>query len=79
MSISGFASYLGRQSQSQSSTDRISEADILLESVPSADLQVENEKLRKQLQQAQSASQKWQQLHAELHSACVSKLLNTSS
>lgn len=77
--MSGFECYLGSQSQSRSSTDRISEDDITMESVPSADLQLENEKLQKQLQQAQSASQKWQQLHAELHSACVSKLLSTSN
>lgn len=77
--MSGFASHLGSQSPSQSSTDRILADDVTTESAPSADLQVENEKLQKQLQQAQSDSQKWQQLHAELHSACVSKLLNVSS
>lgn len=41
-------------------------------------LQAENEKLRKQLQQAQHASERWQHLHSELHSACVTKLLKTS-
>ncbi len=41
-------------------------------------LQAENEKLRKQLQQAQHASERWQHLHSELHSACVNKLLGTS-
>ncbi len=41
-------------------------------------LQAENEKLRKQLQQAQHASERWQHLHSELHSACVNKLLKTS-
>lgn len=76
--MSGFASHLGSQSQSQCSTDRISEDDITMKPTP-ADLQAENEKLQKQLQQAQSDSHKWQQLHAELQSACVSKLLNTSS
>ena len=40
-------------------------------------LQAENEKLRKQLQQAQHASELWQHLHSELHSACVNKLLKT--
>ena len=79
VSNSGFASYLGSESQTQGSIDRVSEDDITMESVPSTGLQAENEKLRKQLQQSQSVSQKWQQLHAELHSACVSKLLNTSN
>ena len=41
-------------------------------------LQAENKKLRKQLQQAQHASERWQHLHSELHSACINKLLKTS-
>ncbi len=41
-------------------------------------LQAENEKLREQLQQAQHASERWQHLHSELHSACVNKLLKIS-
>jgi hypothetical protein len=47
-------------------------------STESVGLQAENEKLRKQLQQAQHASERWQHLHSELHSACVNKLLKTS-
>lgn len=77
--MSGFASKMGSGLQSQSSINGMLDDDIIMESVPSADLQAENEKLRRQLQQAHSASQKWQQLHAELHSVCVSKLLSTSS
>ena len=77
--MSGFASSLGCDSQSQSSTDTILHDEAVVEIKPSADLQVENGKLRKELQLAQDASQKWQQLHTELHSACVSKLLNRAS
>lgn len=54
-------------------------ASHMMEAAPSTDLQAENEKLQKQLQQARDTGQKWQQLHAELHSACVSKLLNKQS
>ena len=49
------------------------------ESAAPMGLLAENEKLRKQLQQAQQASKQWQHLHSELHSACVSKLTRTSS
>lgn len=77
--MSGFASSLGCQSQSHSSTDMVVDDEAIVEIKPSADLQAENQKLRKELQLAQDASQKWQQLHTELHSACVSKLLNRAS
>ena len=77
--MSGFASSFGCESQSQSSTDTTLEDEAIVEIKPSADLQAENQKLRKELQLAQDASQKWQQLHTELHSVCVSKLINRAS
>lgn len=79
MAIAGFASSLGCESQSQSSADTILDNEAIVEIKPFADLQAENQKLRKELQLAQDASQKWQQLHTELHSACVSRLINRAS
>ena len=40
-------------------------------------LAAEIEKLRRQLEQAQQDSQAWRQLHSELHSAFVKKVLRT--
>ncbi|KAL3153211.1 hypothetical protein ABBQ38_011961 [Trebouxia sp. C0009 RCD-2024] len=78
-SMSGFASCLGSQSSSPSNMDMPPADTDMCESTPSTNLQAENDKLRKQLQKAQESSQEWQHLHAELHSACVSKLLNRAS
>ena len=79
VSMSGLASCCGSQSSSPSSVAMTPADTDMLESAPAPDLQAENDKLRKQLQQAQESSQKWQHLHAELHSACVSKLLKDTS
>lgn len=73
VSVSGFAEYAGHQAQLQQNPD-MADSDNGLIASPT-NLQAENEKLQKQLQQAQVNSQKWQQLHAKLHSACVSNLL----
>ena len=79
VSMSGLASCCGTQSPSLGSTVMTPADTDMLASAPGPDLQTENAKLRKQLQQAQESSQKWQHLHAELHSACVSKLLKDTS
>lgn len=79
VSTSGFATCMGSQSLSPSSVD-VSPADTeMWASASSTYLQPEYDKLRKQLQKSQESSQKWQHLHAELHSACVSRLLNAAS
>lgn len=73
--MSGLASSLGSQPQSQNTTDMTSVESQMIESAHSTDLHAENDKLRKQLQLARESSHKWQLLHAELHSACVGKFL----
>jgi len=40
-------------------------------------LEEENAKLKEQLEKAQEAAQKWQSLHAQLHSYCVDQMLPT--
>ena len=76
VSTSGLAASVGVHVLAQQDADVLDLVDDAVDPVPTADLQAENDRLRKLLQQAKDSSQQWQQLHAELHSACVSELVN---
>lgn len=68
--MSGFEA--DAQQSSHSGTDV---TDVNAQSLSTTQLQMQNEKLQAALREASLARDQWQQLHAELHKACVDKLL----
>ena len=70
MSLSGFQA--SAQQQATTSTD-VTDADA--QSLTGAQLQAQNEQLQVALKEASAARDQWQHLHAELHRACVDKIL----
>ena len=71
VSLSGFEA-----AAQQAGVSAIDVTDVSAQSLSSAQLQMQNEQLQAALREATLARDQWQQLHADLHKACVNKLLS---